>query len=54
MNFASASLKGPMERGLHLTTFMRWFLSEWFLERRGLNNEVPFLFALSNQLIPSK
>lgn len=44
MNFASASLKGPMERGLfdHLYEVAS---SEWFLERRGLNNEVPFFIC---------
>ena len=44
MNFASASLKGSMERDLfdHLYAVSS---SEWFLERRGLNNEVPFFIC---------
>ena len=44
MNFASASLKGGMERGLydHLYEVVS---SQWFLERRGLNNEVPFFIC---------
>jgi len=44
MNFASTSLKGSMERDLfdHLYEVAS---SEWFLERRGLNNEVPFFIC---------
>ena len=44
MNFASASLKGAMERDLHEHLY-EVISSEWFLERRGLNNEVPFFIC---------